>query len=92
MNKTDLVASIAQKTGLTKKDSEKAIEAFIETVQENLAAGHKITLAGFGTFEVKHKAERMGVNPKTKKPMKIAATKAPAFKISKTLKAIVAGK
>ena len=48
MNKTDLVASIAQKTGLTKKDSEKAIEAFIETVQENLAAGHKITLAGFG--------------------------------------------
>lgn len=92
MNKTDLIASIAQKTGLTKKNAEKAIEAFIETVQESLVEGKKITLAGFGTFEVKEKNERMGVNPKTKKPMKIAATKAPAFKISKTLKAIVAGK
>ncbi len=92
MNKTDLAAIIAQKTGFTKRDSEKVIDAFITSVQESLAAGNKITLAGFGTFEVKQKAERMGVNPKTKKPMKIAATKAPAFKISKTLKAIVAGK
>ena len=92
MNKTDLVASIANKTGLTKKDSEKVIEAFIETVQESLVAGKKISLAGFGTFEVKQKGERMGVNPQTKKPIKIAATRAPAFKISKTLKAMVAGK
>ena len=92
MNKTDLVASIASKTGLTKKDSEKVIEAFIETVQESLVAGKKISLAGFGTFEVKQKGERMGVNPQTKKPIKIAATRAPAFKISKTLKAMVAGK
>lgn len=92
MNKTDLAAIIAQKTGLTKRDSEKVLDAFITTVQESLAEGNKITLAGFGTFEVKQKAARMGVNPKTKQPMKIAATKAPAFKISKTLKAIVAGK
>ncbi len=92
MNKTDLVTSIAAKTGFTKKDSEKAIEAFIKTVQESLVAGEKITLAGFGTFEVKEKAERKGVNPKTKKPMVIKATRAPAFKISKSLKAMVAGK
>ncbi len=92
MNKTDLAAIIAQKTGFTKRDSEKVIDAFITTVQESLVDGKKITLAGFGTLEVKQKSERMGVNPKTKKPMKIAATKAPAFKISKTLKAIVAGK
>lgn len=91
MNKTDLAAIIASKTGFTKRDSEKVIDAFITTVQESLAEGNKITLAGFGTFEVKKKAERMGVNPKTKMPMKIAATKAPAFKISKTLKGIVAG-
>ncbi len=92
MNKNDLVTSIAKKTGLSKKNSEKALDAFVKTVQENLVAGNKITLAGFGTFEVKQKMERMGVNPKTKEPIKIAASKAPAFKISKTLKAIVAGK
>ena len=92
MNKTDMAASIAKKTGLTKKDSEKIIDAFIETVQESLVAGEKISLAGFGSFEVKQKAERMGVNPQTKKPIKIEATRAPAFKISKTLKAMVAGK
>ena len=92
MNKTDLVASIAKKAGLTRKDSEKAIEAFVATVQEGLIAGKKITLAGFGTLEVKEKAERMGVNPRTKQPIKIAATRAPAFKMSRTLKAMVAGK
>lgn len=92
MNKADLAASIAAKTGFTKKDSEKLLDAFVETVQESLSAGKKITLAGFGTFDVKNKAERMGVNPKTKEPMKIAATRAPSFKISQTLKAIVAEK
>ncbi len=92
MNKTDLIAGIAEKSGLTKKDSEKAIEAFVATVQEALVAGNKISLAGFGTFEVKEKAARNGVNPRTKEPIVIPATKAPSFKISKTLKDMVAGK
>ena len=92
MNKTEMVASIAKKTGLTKKDSEKAVDAFIKTIQEGLMDGNKITLAGLGTFEVKEKPERMGVNPRTKEPIKISAYKSPAFKISKTLKAMVAGK
>ncbi|MDP4117712.1 MAG: HU family DNA-binding protein [Bacillota bacterium] len=92
MNKTDLISGIAERSGLTKKDSEKALEAFITTVQEGLIAGNKISLAGFGTFEVKQRAARKGVNPQTKKPITIEATKAPSFKISKTLKDMVAGK
>lgn len=86
VSKKDLVASVAEKTGLTKKDSEAAVNALLESVKENLAKGAKITLTGFGTFEVRERSERMGRNPKTGEPLKIAASKAPAFKAGKELK------
>ena len=73
MNKTDLVAAIAEKTDLSKKDSEKALKAFIETVTDELAKGEKIQLVGFGTFEVAQRAARDGRNPLTGEPMKIKA-------------------
>lgn len=86
MNKAELVAAIAEKTELSKKDSEKALKAFTEVVEEELKKGEKIQLVGFGTFEVVSRAAREGVNPITKKPMKIAASKAPKFKAGKALK------
>ncbi|MDE6568535.1 MAG: HU family DNA-binding protein [Lachnospiraceae bacterium] len=86
MNKTDLVAAIAEKTDLSKKDSEKALKAFIETVTDELAKGEKIQLVGFGTFEVAQRAARDGRNPLTGEPMKIKASKAPKFKAGKALK------
>lgn len=86
VSKKDLVASVAEKTGLTKKDSEAAVNALLESVKENLAKGDKITLTGFGTFEVRERSARMGRNPKTGEPLKIAASKAPAFKAGKELK------
>ncbi len=89
MNKTELVAAIAEKTELSKKDSEKALKAFVEVVKEQLTKGDKIQLVGFGTFEVSQRAAREGRNPSTGKPMKIAATKAPKFKAGKALKEAV---
>ena len=86
MNKTELVAAIAEKSGLTKKDSEKALAAFTESVEDALKKGDKVQLVGFGTFEVKNRAARTGINPQTKKPVKIAASKAPAFKAGKAFK------
>lgn len=86
MNKTELIAAMAEKSGLTKKDSEKALLAFIESVEGALKQGEKVQLVGFGTFEVKSRAARTGINPQTKKPVKIAASKAPAFKAGKALK------
>ena len=86
MNKAELVAAIAEKTELSKKDSEKALKAFTEVVEEELKKGEKIQLVGVGTFEVVSRAAREGVNPITKKPMKIAASKAPKFKAGKALK------
>lgn len=86
MNKAELVAAIAEKTELSKKDSEKALKAFTEVVEQELKKGEKIQLVGFGTFEVVSRAAREGVNPITKKPMKIAASKAPKFKAGKALK------
>ena len=86
MNKTELVAAIAEKSGLTKKDAEKALAAFTESVEDALKKGDKVQLVGFGTFEVKHRAARTGINPQTKKPVKIAASKAPAFKAGKAFK------
>ncbi len=86
MNKTELVAAISEKSGLTKKDSEKALVAFVESVQDALKGGDKVQLVGFGTFEVKQRAARTGINPQTKKPVKIKASKAPAFKAGKALK------
>ena len=83
MNKTELVAAIADKTELSKKDSEKALKAFIDVVGEELKKGEKIQLVGFGTFEVSERAARDGRNPQTGKVMKIAASKAPKFKAGK---------
>ena len=86
MNKTELVAAMADQSGLTKKDSEKALAAFIDSVEGALKKGDKVQLVGFGTFEVKHRAARTGINPQTKKPVKIKASKAPSFKAGKAFK------
>jgi DNA-binding protein HU-beta len=83
MNKTELIASMAEKSQLSKKDAEKALNAFIASVEEGLARGEKIQLVGFGTFEVRQRAERKGRNPQTKEEIIIPATKAPVFKVGK---------
>ena len=86
MNKTELVAAIAEKTELSKKDAEKALKAFTDTVAEQLKAGDKIQLVGFGTFEVAERAARTGKNPQTGEAINIPASKAPKFKAGKALK------
>ena len=86
MNKTELIDAMAAKTGLTKKNTEAALNAFVETVSEQLVKGDKVSLVGFGTFEVSERAEREGRNPQTGATMKIAASKAPKFKAGKALK------
>ena len=91
MNKTELVAAIAGKTELSKADADKALKAFIEIVGDELAAGEKVQLAGFGTFEVSERPERQGINPRTKETITIAASKAPKFKAMKGLKDRVNG-
>lgn len=89
MNKTELVAAIAENTQLTKKDSEMALKAFIDVVSEQLKKGEKIQLVGFGTFEVSDRAARTGKNPQTGKTINIPASKAPKFKAGKALKEII---
>ena len=89
MNKTELVAAIAEKTELTKKDSEKALKAFIDVVTEEVKKGEKVQLVGFGTFEVAKRNARTGKNPQTGKAIKIPACKAPKFKAGKALKETV---
>jgi len=86
MNKTELVAAIAEKSGIAKKDAEKALAAFIDTVATELKAGGKIQLVGFGTFEVRERAAREGINPQTGAKIAIAASKNPVFKAGKALK------
>ena len=86
MNKTELVAAMAEKAELSKKDSEKALKAFIDVVSEELQKGEKIQLVGFGTFEVSERAARTGKNPQTGAEIKIPASKAPKFKAGKALK------
>lgn len=90
MTKAELIAVVSEKTQLTKKDSEKAVAAVIDAITEALAEGEKVSIVGFGTFEVKERAERMGHNPQTGEPMPIAASKAPVFKAGKALKEAVA--
>ena len=90
MNKTELVAAIAEKTDLTKKDAELALTAVVESITEALEKGDKVQLIGFGSFEVKNRAARTGRNPKTKEAINIPAAKVPAFKASKTLKDTIA--
>ena len=86
MNKTELVAAMADKTGLSKKEAEASLKAFTEVVAEELKKGEKIQLVGFGTFEVSQRAARTGRNPQTGAEMKIAASKSPKFKAGKALK------
>lgn len=86
MNKNELVAAVAAKAGLSKKASEAAVSAVLGTVAETLKAGDKVVLAGFGTFEVKARAERTGINPATKAKITIPASKAVGFKAAKALK------
>ncbi|MCQ2542752.1 MAG: HU family DNA-binding protein [Lachnospiraceae bacterium] len=86
MNKTELIAAMAEKAELSKKDADKALAAFVEVVEEELVKGGKVQLVGFGTFEVAERAAREGLNPATKKKIKIPASKAPKFKAGKALK------
>jgi DNA-binding protein HU-beta len=86
MNKTELIAAIAKDAGLTKKDAEKALKAFTDTVSKELKKKGKVQLIGFGTFEVAKRAAREGRNPQTGKAMKIPASLAPKFKAGKALK------
>ena len=89
MNKTELVAAIADEAGLSKKDAEKALKAFTDVVTEELKKGEKVQLVGFGRFEVSERAAREGRNPQTGAAMKIAASKAPKFKAGKALKDLI---
>ena len=90
MNKTELINAIAAKSGLSKKDSEKALAATIDAISGALKSGEKVQLVGFGIFDVKNRAARIGRNPKTKEPINIPATKTPVFKAGKALKDAVA--
>ena len=89
MNKTELIAAVAEKAELSKKDVEKALKAFTDVVSEELVKGEKIQLVGFGTFEVAEREEREGRNPKTGEKMMIAASRSPKFKAGKALKDMV---
>ena len=92
MNRTELVEAMSKKTGLTKKETEASLKAFIDVVGSALKKGDKIQLVGFGTFEVNKRAARKGKNPQTGEVIKIAASKAPKFKPGKALKELVNGK
>ena len=86
MNKTELVAAIAEKTGLSKKDAEKALAATTDAITEALVAGDKVQLVGFGTFEIRQRAEKQARNLRTNEPITVPASKIPAFKAGKVLK------
>ena len=86
MTKSELISKVASKTGFTKKDAGLAVEAVFETITETLAAGEKVSVVGFGVFGVRDRAGRVGRNPRTNKPMNIAARKVPVFKAGKSLK------
>lgn len=90
MNKVELIAAVTEKTGLSKKDAEKAVSAVLESVVEAVSAGDKVQLVGFGTFEVRERGERTGRNPRTKEPITIPASKQPVFKAGKSFKDAVA--
>ena len=92
MNKSELISAVAEKTGLAKKDAEKAIKAVMETVVATVAAGAKVQVVGFGTFEARKRKARTGKNPRTGATLKIAAATVPAFKAGKAFKVKVNGK
>ena len=86
MNKTELIAAVAEKTGMTKKDAERAVAATFESISASLAKGDRVQLSGFGIFEVKERSARVGRNPRTKETIEIPASRVPTFKPSKALK------
>ena len=86
MNKTELINAVAEKAGLSKKNAEAAVNATLAAITESLKAEEKVQLVGFGSFEVKHRAERTGLNPRTGDSVTIAASKVPAFKAGTALK------
>jgi len=90
MNKAELIAAVAENTGLSKKDSEKAVNATFDSITSALEAGEKVSLVGFGAFDVKERAARMGRNPRTKEEVEIPASRVPQFKAGKALKDAVA--
>ena len=90
MNKAELISAVAEKAGLSKKDTETVINATLDTIAASLQEGDKVQLVGFGSFEVKKRAERIGRNPKTKESIQIPASKVPVFKAGKALKDAVA--
>ncbi len=90
MNKTELIATVAEKAELSKKDAEKAVSAVFEGITESLKAGDKVALVGFGTFDVKDREERLAKNPRTGEPVVVPATRVPLFKAGKGLKDAVA--
>ena len=90
MNKTELIAAVAEKTGMTKKDAERVINATVDTITEALVKGEKVSMSGFGIFEVKAREARVGRNPRTKETIQIPDTRLPAFKAAKALKDAVA--
>ena len=90
MNKAELVAAVAEKTALSKKDSEKAVNAAFDAISETLVEGGKVQLVGFGSFETKERNARVGRNPRTKEEIEIPASRVPAFKAGKALKDTVA--
>ncbi len=90
MNKADIIAAVAEKAGLSKKDAEKAVSAFIDTVSAALVDGTKVQLVGFGAFEIKERSARVGRNPRTKESIEIPASRTPVFKPGKALKDAVA--
>lgn len=89
MNKAELITSMAEKSGLTKKETEAVLKAFVESVEEALEKGEKVQLVGFGTFETRERAARTGRNPRTKEEIQIPASKVPVFKAGKEFKDIV---
>lgn len=89
MNKKELINTVSEKTELSKKDSEKAVAAVFEAITESLTRGEKVQVAGFGAFDVKQRAERSAVNPRTKAPIVVPAAKIPQFKAAKVLKEAV---
>ena len=90
MNKAELIAAVAEKAGLSKKDTEKAINATFDTIAASMEAGEKVQLVGFGVFDVKERGPHTGRNPKTKEPIEIAASRVPSFKAGKALKDAIA--
>lgn len=90
MNKAELIAAVAEKNGMTKKDAEKVVLSVFETITDTLAAGEKVQIVGFGTFEAKKREPRVGRNPKTNETIELPASVAPAFKAGKSLKEALA--